>query len=291
MARDCPDRQRGANWRNDDRGGPNDRPAPSRIGNVSAIDNDMNALMQELGGGNIPQHRIESGAGSYDKSNSGFHDKPGSGAYDKSGPGGYDKSGSGRYDNGPPSNGNYAGDDNLKPWQRGPTGAAAPWAQQRGRDDRDGGPSGAPAPWASSGGRGGDTYGYGNYNAAPQGPPGSATPWQQPAPPPPPGNGYGGYGAASYNQQAPGYGPAPGLGAPPGMAPPPGLEALFQNYGSATSPPPPPPPGDAPPPVSSNIRCLCPYPLHQYWLTKLQASSLRLAPSTATGLGRRHSSV
>ncbi|KAF2817697.1 uncharacterized protein BDZ99DRAFT_22794 [Mytilinidion resinicola] len=238
MARDCPDRQRGANWRNDDRGGPNDRPAAGRIG-----------------GGGIPQQRIESGPGSYDKSGPGGYDKSGSGGYDKSGSGGYDKpssggydkSGPGGYDNAPPGNGNYAGDENLKPWQRGPTGAAAPWAQQRGRDDRDGGSSGASAPWAASGGRGGDSYGYNNYNAAPAAPPG-ANPWQQPAAPP--GNqqyGYGGYGATSYDQQAPGYGQASGLGAPPGMAPPPGLEALFQNYGSATSPPPP-PPGDAPPP-------------------------------------------
>lgn len=37
MARDCPDRQRGANWRNDAPGGPPGRPA-GRIGGGDAVD-------------------------------------------------------------------------------------------------------------------------------------------------------------------------------------------------------------------------------------------------------------
>lgn len=110
--------------------------------------------MNELSGGapgGAPQQRIEAGPGAYN------------------GGGGDD------------------GGRDLKPWQRGPTGAAAPWAQgrdNRGDDyNRDGGSS---RPWASGGG-GGDNYGgygQGDYGA----PPGSAAPWQrqQDAPPPPP---------------------------------------------------------------------------------------------------------
>ncbi|KAK8171835.1 hypothetical protein BKA80DRAFT_13116 [Phyllosticta citrichinensis] len=213
MARDCPDRQRGANWRNNDRG--------ARPGAGDHVDREYESLMAELGGGAAPaaiggsgpQHRIEAG------------------------PGGYDDQ----------------GDRDMKPWQRGPTGAAAPWRQSR--EERDGGSS-AP-PWASGGGRGGnDSYGYGAQSggygapAAPGAAPGAA-PWQQPAAvPPPPGGGYGygyGYGAdpnAAYGQ--------PAMGAPPGLAPPPGMPAMYSGYpvapGTAGSPPPPPPPGDAPPP-------------------------------------------
>ncbi|KAK7560397.1 hypothetical protein IWX92DRAFT_36233 [Phyllosticta citricarpa] len=207
MARDCPDRQRGANWRNNDRGG--------RIGAGDHVDREYESLMAELGGGAAPaiggsgpQHRIEAG------------------------PGGYDDQ----------------GDRDMKPWQRGPTGAAAPWRQSR--EERDGGSS-AP-PWASGGGRGGnDNYGYGAQSGgygAPAAP--GAAPWQQSAavPPPPGGYGYGyGYGTdpnAAYGQ--------PAMGAPPGLAPPPGMPAMFPGYpvapGTAGSPPPPPPPGDAPPP-------------------------------------------
>lgn len=183
----------------------------------------------------------------------------------EAGPGGYDQGNGDSYGE---------GDRDLKPWQRGPTGAAAPWA--RGGDDggrrddyppRDGG---AAPPWAAGAGRGGDNYGYGQqpggYGAPPPGPPGGAAPWQQQAPPPPPGgaqsyNGYGGYPGSGYGDAGAGY-PAPqNMGAPPGLGggvgglgAPPGLGALFQNYasGSAGSPPPPPPPGDVPPPVSSD---------------------------------------
>ncbi|MCJ1366588.1 hypothetical protein MMC16_005717 [Acarospora aff. strigata] len=241
MARDCPDRQKGANWRNDAPGGAPGRGAPGRaIGAGDAVDREYEQLMQELSGGapvgngEAPQ-RIEAGPGGYENGNGDA----------------------------------YGGDDrDLKPWQRGPTGAAAPW-QQRGddrgtRDDyppRDGGSGSAP-PWAA-GGRGGDSYGYsqqsGGYGAPP-GPPGGAAPWQsQGAPPPPPGgqSGYGGYGAypgAGYGDANAAYPSQPSMGAPPGLGgasgglgAPPGLGALFQTY-AAGSPPPPPPPGDAPPP-------------------------------------------
>ncbi|XTI94564.1 hypothetical protein V2W45_1252760 [Cenococcum geophilum] len=228
IGRDCPDRQRGQNWRNDDRGGIASRPTTGRIGQGDAVDREYESLMQELSGAAPasaePQQRIEAG------------------------PGGYDN-----------AEGNNHGGENrdLKPWQRGPTGAAAPW-QQRGRDDRDGGAASGPPPWAA-GGRSADNYGYagagagqGSYSAPP--PPGGGAPWHQAAPPPPPPppagqpyGGYGGYPAASYDQQAPGYGQPHAMGAPPGLAPPPpGLGPLFQNYGNAGSPPP--PPGDAPPP-------------------------------------------
>src|SRR2546430_14707093 len=84
----------------------------------------------------------------------------------EAGPGGYDQNASGRGDVG----------SDLKPWQRGPTGAAAPWQQNRSRDDRDQGndyssrgQSGAAPPWAAGGrggggGRGGDYYGGGQQS-------------------------------------------------------------------------------------------------------------------------------
>ena len=166
----------------------------------------------------------------------------------EAGPGGYD-------------NGDADGDRDLKPWQRGPTGQAAPWASGGDdfgrRDDYGARDGGAAPPWAA--GRGGDSYGYGQQNSN-YGAPGGAAPWQrqQDAPPPPPagqqGYGYGGYpGYGDSN----GYGAQASMGAPPGLGSgagglgaPPGLSALFQNYGSNGSgnAPPPPPPGDAPPP-------------------------------------------
>ena len=170
----------------------------------------------------------------------------------EAGPGGYD-------------NGDYAdGDRDLKPWQRGPTGAAAPWqraSDDRGQRDDFGGQAGGSAPpWAAAG-RGTDAYGYGQgagYGA----PPGGAAPWQQAAPPPPPPGGppsyaaygaYPGYGDATGSYAAPqGIGAPPGLTGAGGLGAPPGLGALFQHFnpnGAAGSPPPPPPPGDAPPPV------------------------------------------
>ncbi|PBP19277.1 branchpoint-bridging protein [Diplocarpon rosae] len=237
MARDCPDRQRGANWRNDGPGAP---PAAGvgRIGAGDAVDREYESLMQELSGapasGDAPR-RIESGPAA-----------------------GFDQ---------PPQ-------DDMKPWQRGPTGAAAPWQKRddnRGYEPRDSAPpapSGGAAPWARDRGRGngtdsrgGDSY-YGggqSYNAPPPGPSGAsgtAAPWaQQQAPAYPPPAGYGGYAAPGYNA---GYPPQQTMGAPPGLAAPPGLSgaglsALLQQFAGSPPPPPtssipPPPPGSAPPP-------------------------------------------
>lgn len=259
MARDCPDRQKGSNWRNDDRPGLDGRPA-GQIGQGDAVDREYESLMQELSGGGAvggagPQHRIEAGAGGYDNQ---------------------------RPDN-------YGGRDeqNLKPWQRGPTGAPAPW-QQRGQDNRDGG--GSAPPWAGGNSRGGGD-GYGGYGhqhhggggggygsrSHGSGHAGSATaPWQQAAAAALSGQapnnyqqqyGYRGYGA--------GYGDQSGYEAPPGIAaaPPPGLGAMFQGYDNSANgqqPPPPPPPGDAsPPPVSGFIFC---YYVEDAWLTSIIAA-------------------
>lgn len=200
--------------------------------------------MQELSGnvpaGNgDPAHRIEAGPGGYENGLGDGYGEP---------------------------------DRDLKPWQRGPTGAAAPWArggddQRRdGYDHRDGG---AAPPWAA-GGRGGDNYGgYGQHGGGyggPPGPPGGAAPWQRhnDVPPPPSGGqgyGYGGYPGGGYGDSAGGYSAQQSMGAPPGLGggagglgAPPGLGALFQNYGAnGSGAPPPPPPGDAPPPPVSNF--------------------------------------
>ncbi len=72
----------------------------------------------------------------------------------------------------------FGGDRDVKPWQRQPTGGAAPWQRERndrGRDDygaRDQGGSSA-RPWAG-GNR--DQDSYGGYGGAPGG---GAAPWQQ----------------------------------------------------------------------------------------------------------------
>jgi splicing factor 1 len=192
--------------------------------------------MAELTGGapanGDPQHRIEAGPGGYDQA-------PSDGA-------------------------------DVKPWQRGPTGAAAPWARRDdrpndyGRDSAPSGPSGGAAPWARDRNRGGDNRDGGSYYA-PQGPQdgygvpasGAAPPWQQPAMPAAPAayGPYAGYAAPGYGYASPaGMGAPPGLGAPPpppGLGAPPGLNqaglsALLQQFSG--SPPPPPPPGSAPPP-------------------------------------------
>lgn len=113
----------------------------------------------------------------------------------------------------------------TRPWQRGPTGAPAPWEQPRQNNaapwqQRD--PPGAPAPWMN---RGGHDNHNGNHNAPPPsggGPP----PWMQ---------NRNGHAPPPWQSNAPGYG-APGMdyNAPP---PPPPADL-----------PPPPPPNDVPPP-------------------------------------------
>ena len=222
MARDCPDRQRGTDWRNNGFGR-----GPRAIGGGDAVDREMEVsfffghinfqskkltlsqqLMHELSGGAPGEEaprRIEAGPDQ-----------------------GYD-------------------DRDMKPWQqRGPPPSdVAPW-QQRGRDNRrdDYGPrdQGGLPPWAAQN-RGGD-YGYGAPGGG-YGAPG-IPPWQQQAPPPPPGGqpayGYGGYSSYPPGMGAPG---APGFGVPP---PPPGMPSTY--YGSGTPPPPPPPADGPPPPVS-----------------------------------------
>ncbi|KKY21798.1 putative branchpoint-bridging protein [Diplodia seriata] len=223
MARDCPDRQRGASWRNGDRAG-----ASGKIGGGDGMDREYESLMAELGGG-APQQRLEAGPGAYE--------------------GNADSYGGG---------GGGEGDRDVRPWQRGPTGAAAPWRQPR--DDRERGGSGsAPPPWAN-GGRGGNSdsyggYGQGGYGAPPA--PGAgagagagAAPWHQAsagAPPPPPGGQPWGYGYPGGYDQGAGYGQPP-MGAPPGLGAPPGMPSMLSGFPGAGSPPPPPPPGDAPPP-------------------------------------------
>jgi splicing factor 1 len=164
------------------------------------------------------------------------------------------------YDQGPPPE-----NGDVKPWQRGPTGAAAPWQRRDndrgGFESRDPAPSGGAAPWAKDRGRGGegrgDSYygGQNGYNAPPSA--SAAAPWQQQAPAYPPAapGGYSGYAAPGYNSAY----PQGGMGAPPGLAAPPGLSgtgltALLQQFAGSPPPPPPtssippPPPGSAPPP-------------------------------------------
>jgi len=211
MARDCPDRQRGQNWRND--AGPvGGRPgAAGRI--EQPADAEFNSLMEELGGGG---GAIAAGAPQA------------------------------RLEGAP------SGDARApKPWERGPTGAAAPWNQPR--PEREGG-SGAPPPWASGGGNsrsqdnsyggggGGGSSGYGQQQSGGYG---GAAPWQQHNQSQQGYGGYGNYGgysAPGYEQNSYGAPGAPGAG---GAAP-----WQQQGYGSA---PPPPPPTDAAPPVSMNM--------------------------------------
>ncbi|KAI1493243.1 hypothetical protein F5X96DRAFT_622270 [Biscogniauxia mediterranea] len=213
----------------------NDGPRTAgRIGGGDAVDREYEQFMQELGGGS-------------------------------SGPPARIEAGPGSYNNG--------GSD-AKPWQRGPTGAAAPWRSRNndhgneGGSNGGGGGGGGSAPWRERN-RGGDSHGgsdyYGgrDYNSgagagapapapAPVPAPGAAAPWHQasggqPGYPSYPGYS-GGYGAA------PGMGPPPGLpgnslGAPPGL--PGNLNALIQQYAGGAAPPPP-PAGDAPPPPPSD---------------------------------------
>ena len=209
MARDCPDRQRGSDSRNNPGGF--SRPQ-GRVGGGDAVDREMEQLFQELGGApgsGEPTARIEAGPGSYDQ--------------------------------GDP----YGGERQARPWEKGPTGSAAPWARPRDEErDNYGGGSAAP-PWAQRK----DNYGGYSGGGAPGGAPGAAAPWQQQSspPPPPPGGqdyGYGYPGADTYGGQS-GYSQQ-NLGAPPG------LPAMYQQFQAPPPPPgsgpPPPPPSDGPPP-------------------------------------------
>ncbi|XXG99959.1 hypothetical protein Hte_006300 [Hypoxylon texense] len=198
--------------------GPPRAAAAGRIGSGDAVDREYEQFMQELGGGSSgPPARIEAGPGSFN---------------------------------------NNGGGSDAKPWQRGPTGAAAPWRSRNNDQNNEGGSA---APWrdrrrgGDDSNHGGDYYGQGqsqNYNGGSSAP-GSA-PWHQASagqPQYPSYPGYSGYGAA------PGMGPPPGLappggslGAPPGL-PPGNINALIQQYANGSAPPPPPPPaGEAPPP-------------------------------------------
>ncbi|KAK6849955.1 zinc knuckle [Apiospora arundinis] len=171
-----------------------------------------------------------------------------------------------RIEAGPGSYNNGGGEP--KPWQRGATGAAAPWRTRNNdqgndgdRGDRNGGGGGGgPAPWRTRGDRGGhdnnqgsnDYYGGNNYNS---GGGSGAAPWQQAAQPQQPAYpsypGYPGYAAPGMG----GPPPAPGMGAPgsTGLGAPPGLpgnlNALIQQYAGGAAPPPPPPSDGAPPPL------------------------------------------
>ena len=219
MARDCPERQRGQDWRQN----PTPPAGRPRIDGGDAQEREYASLMQEISGGgpigdNTGAARIEGGPGSYDND----------------GANGY---------------GAQQDTSHLKPWQRGPTGAAAPWHRSREQNQSSGG---GPPPWARGGGAGsgGDNYG-GGQAPAPWAQQGSAAPWQQPPPSaggqPNYGGGYAGYGVPGYGDQSGGY-QAPGMGAPPGLGAPPGM-GMPGGYGQAGSPPPPPPPpGGAPPP-------------------------------------------
>lgn len=149
---------------------------------------------------------------------------------------------------------NGQGQDNVRPWQRGPTGAPAPWEQRQSN----------PAPWHNPGRGGGHDGGYGGgHNSGP--PSGNLPPWQQSrgggGPAPWQSNGHsggggggygdsynrgGGYGGGGYPQ---GNGYGGGSGGYGGQAP---WQQQQQQYAPPPPPPeddvPPPPPGDVPPP-------------------------------------------
>ncbi|KAK5173829.1 Branchpoint-bridging protein [Saxophila tyrrhenica] len=122
------------------------------------------------------------------------------------------------WDNGQ-SNANGDGQANVRPWQRGPSGAPAPWNQPRQQQ-------GGAAPWANQN-RGGYDGGY--NNAPPPPPPGSSLPpWQQNR----------GQGGGAPWQNGGGMGGGYGGGAP---------GAPWQQQQQYEAPPPP-PPSDVPPP-------------------------------------------
>ncbi|KAK3723538.1 hypothetical protein LTR37_001790 [Vermiconidia calcicola] len=122
---------------------------------------------------------------------------------------------------------NGDGQANVRPWQRGPTGAPAPWAQGRQSNS---------APWNSAGRGGG--YDGGGCNNAPPGPPGgNLPPWQQ--------NRGGQGGAAPWATNGNGGGGGGGYGGHGGHG---GGAPWQQPQHQQWDAPPPPPPGDEPPP-------------------------------------------
>ncbi|KAK6951689.1 Branchpoint-bridging protein [Daldinia eschscholtzii] len=188
-----------------------------RIGGGDAVDREYEQFLQELGGGSSgTPARIEAAPGSYNNNNGG----------------------------------------DAKPWQRGPTGAAAPWRSRNSDQNNESGGGGS-APWrdrhrSNDNNHGGDYYGGQGQNYNGGSAPGAAAPWHQGAagqPQYPSYPGYSGYGAAPGMAPPPGLAPPGGsLGAPPGL-PPGNINALIQQYSNGAVPPPPPPPsGDAPPP-------------------------------------------
>ncbi|KAI5865430.1 hypothetical protein GGS23DRAFT_426399 [Durotheca rogersii] len=234
MARDCPDRQKGASWRND--GPPR---AAGRIGGGDAVDREYEVRWLRL------THDMRTRT-SANPSFQQFMQELGGGS---SGP-------PARIEAGPSSYNNGGGD--LKPWQRGPTGAAAPWRSRNNDQNSEGGSA---APWRDRN-RGNDNHGGDYYGGQGQGhnsgsaAPGAA-PWHQSSssggqPSYPNYPGYSGYGSAPGMGPPPGLPPPPGgsLGAPPGL-PPGNINALIQQYAGGAAPPPP-PAGEAPPPPPSD---------------------------------------
>lgn len=156
----------------DRRPGADWRNMPPRRGPENALDNEYEDLMKQIGGGDtsVPTRQIGWEEGAAGDANGGAQPR-------------------------------------VAPWQRGPTGAPAPWQQRQQ-------PLGGPAPWQNRGGNDdyGNAGGYnGGYNAGhssggpppwmrqqQQQPAGGAAPWQQQqnqnygygngydAPPPPP---------------------------------------------------------------------------------------------------------
>ncbi|TQS33694.1 hypothetical protein Golomagni_05950, partial [Golovinomyces magnicellulatus] len=172
MARDCPDRQRGTDWRQTTGAPSGSSVVAGSIGPGDAVDREYEQLMQELSGTTAngdAPRRIEAG------------------------PGGFDQ---------PPQ-------DDVKPWQRGPTGAAAPWQKRddRGFESRDT-TSGAGTTWGRD--RTGANTSNGEYYGAGQAlyppsttsiPPGNTAPWNQAAavyPPAASTSVYPGYNAPGY---------------------------------------------------------------------------------------------
>ncbi|KXT04301.1 hypothetical protein AC578_7901 [Pseudocercospora eumusae] len=167
------------------------RNMPPRRGPENALDNDYEKLMNEIGGGG-------------DTSN----------ASRQIG-----------WDGGNPEADANAGSRPAAPWQRGPTGAPAPW-QQRAES------GGGPAPWQRQSRD--DGNGYGGYNGGPPiGPAGGAAPWAR-------GGGGGAPWQQPQQQQAPWQ-------QQQHQAP-----WQQQQHGGYDAPPPP-PPADIPPPPPSDI--------------------------------------